>query len=404
MSQQLNSNVVARRTDFFLLLLIGFSIISSSYYSLNTIGLYVCMPILIISVWFKGWSVILSNKYVKFYLVLVLWMIFTSLTGVDSGKSFSQMPALLASFLVSTCMYYLALNKNNTKFLYFIYIAYYISLFLYLYFYGEIYISDSTESERAGGVAMNANNFAYYLPFLTFGIHYSFSNRDKNLLIEGLVYLLLLGLSLYIALITASRQILVIQIPFISMLVLIRFGGKGLRSVLPFLVFILILIVVLLPWFGNIFSNSLLAHRSETALAEDHRTWLLRRAIEIGADNILFGVGYGNFAKYASGSFSHCSYTELFACTGLLGFLLYSIMVISFVVEQIRRYKRTHKQLFMSFAAFGIIYIASNFFYVYYDIIWLIGFFFIMVGHSQIYYQTVINGNQQLQYPLSGVK
>ena len=58
----------------------------------------------------------------------------------------------------------------------------------------------------------------------------------------------------------------------------------------------------------------------------------------------------------------------------------------------------------MSFAAFGIIYIASNFFYVYYDIIWLIGFYFIMVGHSQIYYQTVINGNQQLQYPLSGVK
>lgn len=394
MSQQLNSNVVARRTDFFLLLLIGFSIISSSYYSLNTIGLYVCMPILIISVWFKGWSVILSNKYIKYYLALVLWMIFTCLTGVDAGKSFSQLPALLASFLISTCVFYLALNKGNTKWLYYIYIAYYISIIFYLYFFGEIYISDSTESERAGGVDMNANNFAYYLPYLTFGVHYLLSKREKKLMLEGLVYLILLGLSLYISLITASRQILIIQIPFITLLVLIRFGGKGLKGALPFVIFIIILLVVLFPWFDNIFSNSLLGHRSEVSIEDDHRTWLLKRAVEVGADNIIVGVGYGNFVKFARGSFSHCSFTELFACTGLLGFLLYTIMVLSFVVEQIQRYKRTHEQLFLSFAVFGVIYIASNIFYVYYDTIWLIGFFFILVGHSQLYYQTVTNGNR----------
>ena len=378
--------------NYFLLLLLGFSIIASSYQTLNTIGLYVCMPIFIISLWLRNGRNILASKYVKYYLAIVIWMMLTSLVGVDMEHSFNQMPILLASLLISTSMYQLALNPKNIKWLYYIYIAYYFSLLLYLYFGEGLYISDSTESERAGGVSMNANNFAYYLLYLTFGVHYLFFQRKKSQLLEGLIYLLLIRLILYMALVTASRQVLIIQIPFLATLVLIRFVNNGVRNVISFFMIIFVLVLFLIPWFENIYSDSLLFHRSEIVLGEDLRAVLLRRAIEVGKENIFYGVGYGNFVKYTYGAFSHNSFAELFACTGLLGFLLYAIMLVSYVTEQIKRYRRTHDKLFVSFAVVGIFYIISNFFYVYYDTIWLIGFFFILVGHSQQYYYSLQNG------------
>lgn len=380
-----------RKADIFLLILLAFSIIASSYQSLNMIGLYVCMPIFILSIWFRNWSGILKNKYVRFYLALVLWMILTALIGVDLDRSMHQMPMLLASFLISASIYQLALKPQNTNWLYLIYILYYLSLLLYLYFGGGLYISDSTETERAGDVSMNANNFAYYLLYLTFGVHYLLSQRSKNLFFEGIIYLVLTWLTLYIALITASRQVLIIQIPFIALLFLIRFLDKGKRNPIPFFLIVIVLVLVLLPWFENIYSDSLLSHRSEIALGDDNRTILLKRAIEVGNENVLAGVGYGNFVKYTNGAFSHNSFAELYACTGLLGFFLYAIMVVSFVIEQIKRYRRTHDRLFVSFAVVGLFYIVSNFFYVYYDTIWLIGFFFILVGHSQQCYQRTLN-------------
>lgn len=386
-----NRNRKYRKADLFLLILLGFSIIASSYQNLNMIGLYVFMPILILKVWYKKWKEIINNKFVRYYLALVIWIFLTCFTGIDVDYSLSHIVPIIATFLISTSMYQLALNEKNTKGLYYVYIAYYFSLLFYIYFWGELYISDSTESERAGGVAMNANNFAYYLLYLTFGFHCLLYGRSNKLLVDSIVYLLLFALTLYVSLITASRQILIIQIPFITLLVLTRFVDKRANHLVPLFLFLLALAYFVLPWFDNLYSDSLLAHRSEKAIEDDHRTWLIKRAIEVGKDNIIGGVGIGNFAKYAGGAFSHCSYTELFACTGIMGTCLYIIMLVSFVKEQFKRYQKTHDKLFVSFAFFGLLFIAANLFYVYYDTIWLIGFFFIVVGHSQQYYRSFLN-------------
>lgn len=88
--------------------------------------------------------------------------------------------------------------------------------------------------------------------------------------------------------------------------------------------------------------------------------------IDLFINNPLVGVGYGNFRSYANGLFSHSTYIELLACTGICGFILFVIPYIRMIVNEARmirsdnRYKRGywHALLAMLLVSgfFGIVY------------------------------------------------
>ena len=140
----------------------------------------------------------------------------------------------------------------------------------------------------------------------------------------------MIPLSFFVALTTASRQVLIIQIPLIVLLLWIRYfqGGKK-KTKLLFVFITVIAIIVLLPKVVPIFQDSYLAERSQESVKDDTRVFLMKDAIRVGFEHFPIGVGAGNYQKYAPwGYISHNTFTELFANTGVVGFSLFSSPVI----------------------------------------------------------------------------
>ena len=58
-------------------------------------------------------------------------------------------------------------------------------------------------------------------------------------------------------------------------------------------------------------------------------------AISTFADNIFFGAGFNNF-RYINGIYSHSTYAEPLACSGIIGAVLYLGPYVHILVNQIR--------------------------------------------------------------------
>ena len=73
-------------------------------------------------------------------------------------------------------------------------------------------------------------------------------------------------------------------------------------------------------------------------------------AIDVGLEHPLTGVGPGNFVLFNPYmAFSHCTYTEQFACSGFPGLILYVMLVLGFAKAQYSRYKLTNDKMYLYF-------------------------------------------------------
>lgn len=158
------------------------------------------------------------------------------------------------------------------------------------------------------------------------------------------------------------------------------------KFMFAFIAFIICLSIT--PSIIDAYDNSFLKSRSEQKVKDDVRTVLLKDAIEVGLDHPLIGVGPGNYVQFSFNKhFSHCTYTELFANTGLPGVIIYVYLLLLFVKTQWCRMRRYRDRTYLVFLLCGIIYFFDNFFYVFYVDLWLIGFFMLLASHSESYYK-----------------
>ncbi len=158
-----------------------------------------------------------------------------------------------------------------------------------------------------------------------------------------------------------------------------------------FLVFLVVLLAIFLPRVESIYEDSYLARRSEISVNEDSRATLAKEAISVGLDHFPLGVGVGNFYMFSrTKRFSHNSYTELFANVGIVGLVLFLILVMSFMKAQWKRFRATKDKVFAYFGTFGLIFIIDQFFYVFYLDQWLISFYILVATHSDTYYNNLL--------------
>lgn len=102
-----------------------------------------------------------------------------------------------------------------------------------------------------------------------------------------------MALSFYVALLTASRQVLTLQIPLFLFIIFYDFlwTKKSGNAIILFV--IITAIIVALPIIVDLYSNSYLATRSQVTYQEDIRSQLLQRAVDQGFTEPIFGVGLG---------------------------------------------------------------------------------------------------------------
>jgi O-antigen ligase len=193
-----------------------------------------------------------------------------------------------------------------------------------------------------------------------------------------------------VALLTASRQVLIIQIPLITILLYIRYLRK--TKIITKIIFLVVAftgVLLAAPYISDIYEDSYLKTRNEMDIRDDGRMVLLKDAIDVGNRYFPIGVGPGNYIFYSQNRlFSHNTYTELYANEGVIGLWLYVWMVLLFIKRQWHRYKTSYDKQYLVFLVFGIIYIFDGFFYVFYPHLWLMGMFMLVAGHSETYYNT----------------
>ena len=271
--------------------------------------------------------------------------------------------------------------------LYLTFIVLYISAWIYAQNHIVVEVTGAFEGEaaRMNDAKLNANTMAYYTFFISF-ILFIFGEIIENSFWKKICRIVFLGvvpLSFIVALMTASRQVLVIQIPLVSFLLYYRYWKKVRWTYRITAVAVLVVSCFAMSGFvSSTYENSYLAVRSEKKLSEDGRYVLLERAVKVGFENFPLGVGAGNFRAYG-GNISHCSIAELWANQGIIGTALFLWLVCSFLKKQWQNYNITKNRIYYLFLGFGVFFIVDNFFYVFYTDLWLISFFILVATHSE---------------------
>lgn len=330
------------------------------------------------------------NIYMKLQIALYLWIAFTALFAYYPNIASSQVRRIIVCLMSIYSFNQLARNAGTIKWLYVVYIIFYLGM---LYYAGTHIIDEDYDysEDRLDDDRLNANMIAYFTFFTTYIVYIMAEIVKSNWWKKVFVILFLLSpiWSFVAAILTGSRQIIVIQIPLIALLFYIRYmrGQTQLRKSL--FVFIGIVLCFVLIRVGlNYYQGSYLSYRNEESYLEDSRIKMIMDAIDVGISHPLVGVGPGCFGRYRYGrSFSHCNYVELFANSGLLAMALCIAIYWIFIKRQWKRYRRTKDSIILVFFVFGIMYALDNVFYVYYTNPWLMSFFFLVAMHSDTYYR-----------------
>lgn len=354
---------------------------------INQLALYVVLPLAFILSWNLGKS--RPNKYMIILILLYIWIAISLLWATNTNLAFRQLQQILGAFVLCFILSVNALKQKNLPWLYTIFIILLIGDWYYAY--NNIFDVIDIGVDRLDDEKLNANSLAYHTFYVTMAVYIlgtleTFRFRK----IFRWLFFLTIPLSFQTALLTASRQVLLIQAPFIFALLVIRYYAK--ISIAKRMLFIICLVAACATLGHKVYNeyeNSTLHQRAEKDLKEDSRTKLMKDAFKVGMEHQPFGVGAGNYIVYSYNKhFSHNNYLELFVNEGIIGLWIYLWMMFHFMKVQIRRYKKFKDKYFLVFGFFGLFYIIDGFFYVFYAQIWLISFFILVATHSDTYYKT----------------
>lgn len=358
--------------------LISLWAILSLYSWANNICLYVFLPLSFVLVLSQNRDIYETNRFLKLLFVLYFWFLISSFFSVDVNESFLQVKRTVATFLL--CTVFASIGEKRPVVGYVIYLLFFIALLYYAYF-NILSIIDVSE-ERMQDDNVNANMFAYYTSFTTFALFiltYCSTNKKR---LFNVLFLGMIPLSFIVALLTGSRQTLLVQIPLIASLLGVKYVRNG-KGVLVFSLIILVAILLFFSFGEGMYEHSTLAHRNELSVGDDERTFLIKDAFRVGFNNIVLGVGPGCYKLVnPTHHYAHCAYAELIACSGLPALAIYVSMLIIFIKTQIKRYYASKNRLFLSFALFGVIFSFQNLFYAFYLLPWLMSFFVLVSSHS----------------------
>lgn len=364
----------------------------------NTIALYAIIPF-IFCYCFQKYKLYYENRYIVIYSCLVLCILFSCFVSSFIAETIAELKALFGTIMMCYIVSCLSIDKEKRSFLYLLWITYYIGMLMYIP-QMDVYKNFDFSSERLNDQKLNANTIAYHTFYLTYSI-YILGELVRNISIKNICrysFFLMIPLSIAAALITGSRQVLIIQVPLILLLLYTRYftGTLSAKVLLVCIIVLPVTIYVGTPKVLELYNSSVLASRYKNSVKKDSRTDLLKDAIEIGRQNPILGVGPGNYIKYSIyNQFSHCTYTELFVNCGIVALFFYLYMLWVFLKKQYQYYKETRDKFFIVFFEFGIIFAIDNFFFVFYYSLWLLPYFFLVASHSEYYYRELIYNNYE---------
>lgn len=358
--------------------------------SSNKIGLYVCLPLAFVFATLKNKGFRL-NIYEKLLYALLAWDCASFLWAGDKEACATELHAMLGVFLLTYVISILSREKKLLPYLYFTFVLLYLSAWYYAWRHllAFTWISDF----RLNDLRLNANTMAYYtfyVSYLAF-ILSEITHRKQLRQTWTWAFWLMLPVSFAVAILTASRQVMVVQVPLYALLIYIRYvkGVSRRRKAILAAVAVVVIAAVAGPAMRT-YNSSYLKTRSQTEIVDDPRADLAADALQLGMENMPLGLGGGNFQTVSSRrEIAHNSYLEAFSDLGIPGVALYLALMLVFTIRQWERYRKSSDKMYFAFLTFGLIYMLDSLFFVFYNAIWLISFFMLVAAHSETYHNEL---------------
>ena len=393
------------RVILFLLLLLPLTVIDTT---INQVYLFAIMPIAFLYCFSVSPGTFKQRYIIIFFIILIWHCICAMVLSNYERDTIIVIRQIIGTYIYGYVFFTIATrNESNLKWLYLIIFSYYFINWITAIVYANLLQIDVTSDRLQGATdvdEINANRFGYFTLFFTFVlfIYGTLSKNQRGKKAFRFLFLSYIFVILLTAIVTGSRQILILNIPLYLILLFLRYKNSFFNPIVIVNTTVLatLLFIFLAPELLQIYDGSVLQKRTEsTTIKEDQRTYLFYKGIDTGTENIIFGIGPGMFlVKYSM--VTHCSYSEIFAETGIIGLLLFLILLFDCFYVQLKRYFKTKDEVFLYFAIFVFFYILDNLFFIFYESFLLMSMFFITAVHSDLYFKKYNSTSRQGLYHL----
>jgi len=273
-------------------------------------------------------------KYIT--IELFMWILF-AFTSLASGFFVARNIVLMADSLFTYIQFliliyaivYISVQDNSINFFIDLFIIFSIICAVTIIFFGVEY--------KDGRISMGSNNNPNVVGIiLAIGvccIFYKLNIKEvfKSVFLFGIIFLLL-----YATILTGSRKsflsivlILVYWILFIAL-------KEEERAKLKVLFFLTIIFIVGYSIIYNFIQDSVLIKRLDVLFKSGSktRTGMYIEAIEFFKQSPIVGIGFNNYRTLSVyGTYSHSTYAEALACTGIIGVFIYFIPYITLTIK-----------------------------------------------------------------------
>jgi len=239
--------------------------------SLNSVALYAILPVSFI-ISFVHNRGLRTNKYESILLILCAWAFASFFWATYPEAAVVELHQLIGVVMLSFVIAVYAKSSLNIELIYLVFLFLLISCWVYAKFN---ILPEMSEYDRMNDATLDANTFSYFTSFCTFGIYMlgiCVGSQEKQHFYK-MLFLLMIPISFVTSLLTASRQILLIQIPFCLALTYLRYfyHQNSPRKLKLFVVFILVFLL-LSPIAISLFNNSYLHERFSSSSSTSRRT------------------------------------------------------------------------------------------------------------------------------------
>lgn len=211
----------------------------------------------------------------------------------------------------------------------------------------------SASGIRDMGITRQTNAYGFVI---TNGIYCSFllfhlSTKKTRLLIIGSWFVFLAAMAA-----SGSRQAILATGAMVGMYGLLEWAGRLRRNMKPLIIGIILVTVFAVVLFTFFDDSALVQRLLSTNVKSDSRTGLYKIAWGLFLEHPLVGVGPGGFMFYSGVVYTHSSYMELLATTGIFSFLAYIglnwlILYKAFYARHQYRHNAPARQLFSAMIA-----------------------------------------------------
>ncbi len=212
----------------------------------------------------------------------------------------------------------------------------------------------SNKLELESGANISTNDIGSIMAFGCFAVLFAFGLREHKGIIKTTIKIGYIIAAVSVVFIAGSRKsILAILILFTLIFLLcgrnILKNTSTLQFILVLLLVIIAIIFVCFYLLPNVESTDmyqrLWGRKAESTIESDEgRIELYSKAFQQFFYHPLFGLGFDNFRVYSYGMYTHSTYVEPLACSGIIGFV-YLAPYVMILVKQIKLIKLNKNNL-----------------------------------------------------------